>query len=182
LPPKIRKRGRPKGVNSTVIGVPKKKCSDGPVKFLQKSNKEIKRQILDWILPHDLVEKAQRGEKINCKQLGDLNLAPNLLDENVNWAGVQSYFSNAAWSKISNAMAVLEENPEWKCRTCSQDLSLLTSAVCESCLYWYHLKCVGLFAAPKKAVWFCRLCYGDSVKTQDTADNKVMINCGITDV
>ena len=46
LPPKIRKRGRPKGAGLTVIGLPrKKKCTDGPVKFLRKSNSE--REKLD---------------------------------------------------------------------------------------------------------------------------------------
>ena len=51
MPPKIRKRGQPKGVGLTVIGLPqKKKRTDGPVKFLMKSNSEREKQILSWML------------------------------------------------------------------------------------------------------------------------------------
>ena len=42
LPPKTRKRGRPRGADLTVIGLPltKTKHADKPVKFLTKSSKE----------------------------------------------------------------------------------------------------------------------------------------------
>ena len=56
---------------------------------------------------------------------------------------------------MTDLMAKLEEDPKWKCGACHKDLSLFESIVCESCLVWNHLKCVGLTAAPKRAVWFC---------------------------
>ena len=41
LPPKMRKRGRPKGADKTVIGLPKKKCKgDKPLPFLKMSPKD----------------------------------------------------------------------------------------------------------------------------------------------
>ena len=45
MPPKIKKHGRPKGADKTVIGIPKKrKCSqeNKPVPFLKKTPKEKK--------------------------------------------------------------------------------------------------------------------------------------------
>ena len=45
MPPKIKKHGRPKGADKTVIGIPKKrKCSqeNKPVPFLKKTHKEKK--------------------------------------------------------------------------------------------------------------------------------------------
>ena len=36
LPPKIRKRGRPKGAEKTTIGLPRKKKENKPVPFLKK--------------------------------------------------------------------------------------------------------------------------------------------------
>ena len=160
LPPKIRKRGRPKGAGLTVIGLPqKKRCidSDHPVKFLKKSIEEREKQILSWMLPDHLVTKAlQTGvleyEEVNCNSL---EFSPSLLDENVNWASVQKFFTKEAWVKMTDLMVKLEEDPKWKCGACHKDLSLFESIVCESCLVWNHLKCVGLTAAPKRAVWFC---------------------------
>ena len=46
MPPKIKKHGRPKGADKTVIGIPKKrKCSqeNKPVPFLKKTRKEKKK-------------------------------------------------------------------------------------------------------------------------------------------
>ena len=42
MPPKMRKRGRPKGADKTVIGLPRKKMRTGgkPVPFLRKLPKE----------------------------------------------------------------------------------------------------------------------------------------------
>ena len=40
-PPKVKKRGHPKGVETTVIGPPKKKCKgDKPLPFVKMSPKD----------------------------------------------------------------------------------------------------------------------------------------------
>ena len=36
MPPKLRKRGRPKGAEKTIIGLPKKRRRIGPVPFIKK--------------------------------------------------------------------------------------------------------------------------------------------------
>ena len=161
LPPKLKKRGRPKGADLTVIGLPrKKKCNGKPLKFLRKPRQERDKQILSWILPDKLVKKALLGEKIGKKEaIGGIEPTTNLLDENVNWASVQRFFTKAAWGKVSDMIAELEKNPQWKCGACHKDLSTAASIICESCLVWYHLKCSGLTVSPKKVEWFCRLCY-----------------------
>ena len=84
---------------------------------------------------------------------------------------MQKFFTKAAWVKIIDFMAKLEEDPKWKCGACHKDLSLSESVVCESCLVWYHLKYIGLTVAPKRAVW---LCHGtkDGVRRKETADSK----------
>ena len=38
----------------------------------------------------------------------------------------------------------------WLCSSCSEELDTSDSIVCESCLEWYHLICVGLTKPPKK--------------------------------
>jgi len=86
LPPKLKKRGRPKGADLTVIGLPrKKKCDMKPLKFLRKPCHERDKQILSWMLPDKLVRKALLGEKIGKKEvIGDAEPTINLLDKNVN--------------------------------------------------------------------------------------------------
>ena len=65
------------------------------------------------MLPDELLEKALQNEVLECKELsGNLQLCPNLLDENVNWASVQEFFSKAAWTKVTNMIAKLEKNPK----------------------------------------------------------------------
>jgi len=126
------------------------------------------------MLPNHLVEKALHGERIECNDVDKgLHLNPNLLDENVNWVSVQGYFSVGAWPIVSDAMEYLESDPKWHCYICSRDLSLSASVVCEFCLKqnWYHLSCIGLTAAPKKAMWFCYFCYGSRAE----ANIKVML-------
>ena len=93
LPPKLKKRGRPKGADLTVIGLPrKKKCNSKPLTFLRKPCQERDKQILSWILPDELVKKALLGEKIGKKEaIADAEPTTNLLDENVNWASVQRF-------------------------------------------------------------------------------------------
>ena len=115
-------------------------------------------------MPDKLVKKALLGEKIGKKE--DIEPTTNLLDENVNWALVQQFFTKAAWGKVSDMIAELEKNLKWKCGACHKDLLTAASIICESCLVWYHLECTGLTVAPKKVEWFCRLCYAScSIQT-----------------
>ena len=168
-----KKRGRPKGADLTVIGLPrKKKCDMKPLKFLRKPCHERDKQILSWMLPDKLVRKALLGEKIGKKEvIGDAEPTINLLDENVNW----DVFTKPAWGKVSDMIAELEKNPQWKCGACHKDLSTAALIICESCLVWYHLKCTGLTVAPKKVEWFCRLCYA-SCSTYTVLHNGIEVN------
>ena len=59
LPPVIKKRGRPKGLTQTVIGLPKKRMrSSKCVPFLKKSSIEIECLILEWFVGKDYATKA----------------------------------------------------------------------------------------------------------------------------
>jgi hypothetical protein len=47
----------------------------------------------------------------------------------------------------------------WNCLVCKIDVHLYASIVCDGCLEWNHLKCVGLKVPPKSTYWLCRQCY-----------------------
>ena len=154
----------------TVIGLPRKKlCKDKPVKFLKKGKQEREKQILDWMLPDNLVAKAQQGYSLEAKELGDdLFFSLNLLDENVNWVSVQRFFTKSTWIRVTNAMMELAKDPQYLCGSCHKDLHLSHSIICEACLTWYHLRCPGLAVAPKRTDWFCRVCHS----TDDLIERK----------
>ena len=59
----------------------------------------------------------------------------------------------------------------WFCGVYQQDLGS-KSIICESCLVWYHQKCVSINIPPKKAPWFCHFCYFDCCE-RDATENKV---------
>ena len=75
-----------------------------------------------------------------------MELYPCLPDENVNWKVVQKYFTVGAWALIRFLINSLSEHPIWDCGICQDDLGHSNCIVCESCLTWYHLECVGLNA------------------------------------
>ena len=77
--------------------------------------------------------KRYVGEK---EIIGDAEPTINLLDENINWASVQHFFTTAAWGKVSDMIPELEKNSQWKCGACHKDLSTAASIICESCLVW----------------------------------------------
>jgi len=101
------------------------------------------------LLSGDLATKAL-SEVLEYEEV--IRKSSSLLDENVNWASMQKFFTKEAWVKITELMAKLEEDPKWKCGACHNDLSLSESVVCESYLVWYYLKYIGLIIAPKRAV------------------------------
>lgn len=93
----------------------------------------------------DLVEVEARPEKIPKK-------CP---DENVCLDKIRKYFTIDAWSLVENSVSTLKNKYIWYCAKCSCDLSTDESLACDSCLEWYHLKCVGLNKAQHL---FCRSC------------------------
>ena len=81
------------------------------------------------------------------------------LDENICVSMVKKYFTIDAWMVVQNVMEVMQARRKWDCAACSLLLSTRESVACESCLNWFHLKCVGLKKAPKKKNWFCVTCH-----------------------
>ena len=81
------------------------------------------------------------------------------LDENVCISRVRKYFTNDAWELVENVMKTMTKNQVWLCSSCYMDLGNSESIVCEGCLDWFHLRCVGMKKPPKKKDWFCRGCY-----------------------
>ena len=84
------------------------------------------------MLPDVLLEKALQNKVLECKEFSsNLQFCLNLLDESVNWVSVQKFFSKAAWTKVTDMVANLEKNPNWKC-----------GATCIKIFHHLHQLCV----------------------------------------
>ena len=46
-----------------------------------------------------------------------------------------------------NKISKTKETAKWNCSVCKIDVHLYASIVCDGCLEWNHLKCVGLKAS-----------------------------------
>ena len=111
LPRRIRKKGRQKGRNFSVIGLPhKKKPSKIQKKILPfKQYSFLKRQI--QILTR-IVGKSKAttimnlGEKVGIEDIPKLSQLPNsLLDDNVDSNAVVDFFTSEAWTRLLKLVA-----------------------------------------------------------------------------
>ena len=72
-------------------------------------------------------------------------LSDAVLDENVD-VNLIRYFTQEAWFVVMDVVGQNQSNPVYVCKRCYHDL---VSIVCDHCLSWDHLKCVGLKQPPK---------------------------------
>ena len=68
------------------------------------------------------------------------------------------------------------------CKNCYHDLSEAQSVMCEHCLCWFHMKCVGLLKEPKAKYWYCWQCHASPADTYKICKSSVTLtiqNCTI---
>ena len=63
---------------------------------------------------------------------------------------IRKYFTNDAWELVENVMKTMKKKQVWLCASCYVDLGNSESIVCESCLDWFHLRCVSMKKATKE--------------------------------
>ena len=181
MPVTMTQRGRPKGADLTVIGLPRKRgTKDGnilqkPVPFVLKSDGDKEKMILTWILKEDVGEN-----RLKTRSDIKANLPVNLLDSNININLVQKYFIRGAFICLKTQLKALKDSAIWLCGTCHEDTAHHTKAVgCDSCLSWHHAKCISSGNIPKARYWYCKHC-----KTVAKSKKSVMpiVNDGVDDV
>ena len=82
-----------------------------------------------------------------------------VIDENVDVHLIRRFFTNDAWLQVADVIKQKRSNPVYVCKCCSHDLEESPSIVCDHCLSWFHIQCVGLKQSPKSRYWFCRRCH-----------------------
>ena len=181
LPPKVPKRGRPKGSEVTVVGLPKKKKrrNNKPVALISKHPKEQEKGIcylqsiyvyshfstvmLKWFVSDQDVSKAMHEDTLLDEQVVETRpeRVPNsCIDENASIYRIRKYFTDDGWTQVMQLIETKKNNATYYCKMCEKILEG-ASICCDCCLEWLHLSCAGLQKAPKgrRKEWFCRLCY-----------------------
>ena len=88
-----------------------------------------------------------------------VDLPTKILDENINLNRMKKKFTIDGWKYLKIKISKTKETAEWNCSVFKIDVHLYASIVCDGCLEWNHLKCVGLKDPPKSMYWLCRQCY-----------------------
>ena len=161
LPPKMRKKGRPKGAEMTVIGLPKKKKRGNPSALsFHKLDPRTKDKLFLTELTNPLEAQLALDD---TKLLGSAELKPfamlsdMLRDENFDIMRVEKYFSNEGWMTFLESLE-RKSSCKWVCSVCTKVITSNTdSLICERCLLWCHLP-YGKLKKPPKAKWFCKCC------------------------
>ena len=111
------------------------------------------------IKQHVLIEE----EEVECRPE---RVSAAILDDTVDICLVRNHFTQDAWMVVEDVIQRKSKNMVWTCQTCLHDLHSEESIICESCLLWFHFRCVGLTKLPKLKNWFCRACYTAAKQTQ----------------
>ena len=72
---------------------------------------------------------------------------------------ITNFFDELAWTEFDKRISEFNRKKRaWICRCCKKSLSQSKSILCDRCLDWIHLPCVGLSSVPRKKIWMCPDC------------------------
>ena len=110
LPQKMWKRGRPKGLANTVIGLPRKKAKGVPVAF-EKLLPQREKIILSWFVGMNATEAAIKGRVITEDVVETIpeNVNNACIDECVCMRSVKRFFTDNAWKTVEAILAIKRE-------------------------------------------------------------------------
>ena len=118
--------------------------------------------MLEWFVSSAVAEKCLTSGEIiteECVECRPERVPNSCIDENVDIYLIKKHFTFDAWQVILQIVERKRENKDWFCTVCSHDLQERTSILCDRCLCWFHISCVGLRKVPKQKEWFCRFCF-----------------------
>ena len=119
--------------------------------------------MLRWFVEDDVALAAVKNPEhlINEEEveIRPEKLPDAILDENVDVHLIRRFFSQDAWLTVTDVLKLKQDNRVFVCGVCSHDADEYPSILCDHCLSWFHMKCVGLKHGPKIKNWFCRKCH-----------------------
>lgn len=119
--------------------------------------------MLRWIVETNISSAVLKDPKMLINE-EDVEVQPeripySAIDENVDIHLIRKYFTNDAWLLVVDVIDQKRLNPVYMCNSCSHDLNESPSIMCDHCLSWFHIQCMGLKQNPKARYWYCRDCH-----------------------
>ncbi|XP_037282544.2 zinc finger SWIM domain-containing protein 3-like [Rhipicephalus microplus] len=158
VPAKVKSRGRPKGAEKTVIGLPRRRqgphksaATLQPFRDLPPQEKELR--ILSCLVPQGLLSEVQQGKLLLGEDQVETipsRIPETILDEEVHLDCVQKYFTEDGWTAVLATVKVKKQTIKWKCNECRDLLEEDPSVICDLCLCWFHQICTSLSSVIKK--------------------------------
>ena len=105
------------------------------------------------------VQDTKKLIEVEDVEIRPENVPNAVIDDNVDIHLIRKYFSNDAWVQVMDVVKQKRNNPVYMCKCCAHDLHKFSSIICDHCLAWFHMHCVGLKQSPKSRYWFCRQCH-----------------------
>ena len=177
MPPTMEKRGRPKGAELTVIGLPSPKktkrnnSENMVVPFIKLKSAEKDKTLLECVVSASTANNALKSVLVTKERLrSDLNTISDLIrdEKYVELHRIEKYFEESACTECFKRC----DKKRRVCSVCQKIISMGTdSVVCERCLEWNHLRCTPLKKLPKVRNWYCKSCRIKYVEVQ--IDNKI---------
>lgn len=164
MPTKLKRKGRPKGSQQTVIGLPKKRGKNKLVPFFKRTVDEKEREILSWLVSVDSVMKASGGTLLDEEDLIGLSadsLPYRCLDDYVDLTIVQKNFTSSAWLYLLSIVKEKQQKGGYiLCTYCNVFITTENddAVECDFCLLWWHISCIKLKSKPKVKHWYCKSC------------------------
>ncbi|CAN8002340.1 unnamed protein product [Ixodes hexagonus] len=154
--------GRPKGQMVTVIGLPRKRKRTSTERpYAELTMKEKKLKLLTWLTGTQKAAEAMKGKLLDedtVEQRPEC-VHGGIRDDNIDINLVRRFFTDDAWQAVQMVIG-MKRQESWKCNECETHLDDHDSVMCDWCLTWNHLPCVGLRKQPKTKLWKCRVCSG----------------------
>ncbi|XP_043269802.1 uncharacterized protein [Venturia canescens] len=173
VPCALKRRGRPKGSEKTVIGLRKKRRVPAGIKqrpFFKLSINERALVILKWVVDDKIAYSAVYHGKHIQEESVESNpdaVCDSIIDDDINILSMKKYFSGDAWRVVEQILECKRKNDVFLCAVCAVDLDTTIdesssnckfSIRCDYCVLWYHVGCVGLKKPPKSKLWKCNRC------------------------
>ncbi|KAE9523075.1 hypothetical protein AGLY_016529 [Aphis glycines] len=130
---RIPKRGRPKGKDKTVIGVPKKRKLQSKLIPFEKLPINIRQfKILKCFVNEDVARTAVHDKILineNYIEMIPDKISNKIIDELVAIDEVRCYFTDESWLAIQQIVKLKKKSATWNCAICLKD-SIIKSICC----------------------------------------------------